>query len=277
MSAPLTDRQALDRHRRRAARADGDFFLHARIRDEIEERLLAVNKSFSDPLIVTPFPGLWTRPGARIIADSPVLDVSEGQHDLAIHALALHWADDPVGQLIQLRRALRPDGLCIAAMFGGQTLQELRRVMAETETALRGGLSPRIAPMGEIRDLGALLQRAGFALPVADAETLTVTYRDLRHLVQDLRGMGEGNALLSRDRRPLSRAMLTHAEELYRAHFPGPNGGLAATFEMVFLTGWAPDDSQQKPLRPGSAAQRLADALGTEEREAGDPVQPDRN
>lgn len=277
-SAPLTDRKALDSHRRRARRAQGqDVFLHTRVRDEIEERLAAVNKTFTAPAIVTPYPDLWegARPGARCIPDTELLDLAPGAHDLAIHALALHWADDPVGQLIQLRRALRADGLCLAALFAGQTLQELRRVLAEAETALRDGLSPRIAPMGEIRDLGALLQRAGFALPVADAETLTVTYRDLPHLLHDLRGMGETNALAARDRRPLSRAILARATALYAEHFPAPGGGITATFEIVFLTGWAPDHSQPKPLRPGSAAQRLADALGTEERNTGDPARPD--
>ena len=277
MTMELTDRTALSLHRRRALRgAAPDLFLHAQLRDEIEERLAGVNKSFTAPLIVTPYADLWSDfdPNARLIEDTPVLEAKEAAHDLVIHALALHWADDPVGQLIQCRRALQPDGLLLAGLFGGLTLQELRRVLAEAETEIRGGLSPRVAPMGEIRDLGGLLQRAGLALPVADSATLTVTYRDLPHLMRDLRSMGETNALAARDRRGLNKAVLARATDLYKHHFPAKDGGITATFEFVFLTGWAPDASQQKPLRPGSAAARLADALGTEEHAGGDKAMP---
>jgi len=180
--------------------------------------------------------------------------------------MALHWANDPVGQLIQCRRALRPDGLFIAVSFGGDTLQELRRALGEAEIAVTGGLSPRIAPLPELRDLGGLLQRAGFALPVADTVTLTVEYRDIWHLMRDLRAMGETNAMTARLRRPTRRAVFEEAQKLYAAHFAAPSGRLRASFELQILTGWAPDVSQPQPLRPGSAQKRLADALGTPEK-----------
>ena len=182
-----------------------------------------------------------------------------------IHALCLHWANDPVGQLVQCRRALRPDGLFLGVLFGGQTLAELRACLAESEVSVTGGLSPRVLPMAEIRDLGGLLQRAGFALPVADSATRTVTYADAGRLMTDLRAMGEANALEGRLRRPTRRGVFAQAAMRYAAGFPAPEGRIRATFEMIFLTGWAPDDSQPKPLRPGSAARRLADALGSAE------------
>ena len=206
-----------------------------------------------------------------------MLDLEEAAHDLVVHALALHWADDPVGQLIQARRALKPDGLFLGVCFGGQTLQELRRVLAETESRNRSGLSPRIAPMGEIRDLGALLQRAGLALPVADSLTVPVAYAGIRGLIRDLRAMGETNALAARDRRPLSRADLALAETIYAEHFTALDGRIAATFEFVFLTGWAPAPDQPQPLRPGSASHRLADALGTDELPGGESANPIRD
>lgn len=178
-----------------------------------------------------------------------------------IHALSLHWANDPLGQLIQCRRAMKPDGLFLAVMFGGQTLQELRASLAEAESLVTGGLSPRVLPMAEIRDLGALMQRAGFALPVADSVTQTVHYTDLPALMADLRAMGETSALAARPRHFTRRDILTKAEAIYRANFPAPDGRITATFEVIFLTGWAPHESQQQPLRPGSAKARLADAL----------------
>lgn len=260
MTPPLlTDREALLRQRQRAARAPA-LFLHEVVRDEVEDRLREVNRSFTSPAIVTGWPGAWQMPGARVVPDDEVLDLAPASHDLVIHALALHWANDPVGQLIQCARALRPDGLLIAALFGGRTLQELRLHLAGAEAAVTGGLSPRVLPMGDIRDLGALLQRAGLALPVADSFTQTVEYRDAWHLMRDLRAMGEGNALAARLRRPTRRAVMAEAAARYGQESSGP-GRITATFEIVFLTGWAPHDSQQKPLRPGSAAHSLAEAL----------------
>jgi len=275
MTPMFTDRKRLSRQRTRA-RALPALFLHEVARDEIKERLSEVNKSFTAPAIVTPFPEVWQSlfPAARIVEDAETLPLEPAAHDLVVHAMALHWADDPVGQLIQCRRALRPDGLMLAVVPGGRTLHELRSVLAEVETRVRGGLSPRVLPMADIRDLGALLQRAGLALPVTDAATVPVSYRSARALMRDLRAMGEGNALAARDRRPLNRAFFEAADRLYARRFPTKDGRVAATFEMIYLTGWAPDASQPAPLRPGSAARRLADALGVDEISTGDAAGP---
>ncbi len=267
----LTDRPALALHRARAGRrADhaSALFLHDLARSDIEERLNEVNRTFTAPAVVTGFPQIWAdfRADARIVPDDELLALEPQRHDLVIHAMGLHWANDPVGQLVQCRRALQPDGLCIAVLPGGATLRELRTSLAEAETAVTGGLSPRVLPMGEIRDLGGLMQRAGFALPVADSVTQTVHYRDLGRLFADLRSMGETSSLAARPRRFTSRKVLGAAETVYRNSFATAEGALQATFELVFLTGWAPHDSQQKPLRPGAARQRLADALGVPEK-----------
>lgn len=235
---------------------------------DVQERLAEVNRTFTRPAVVTPFPDVWRRalPAARTVPDDDALALEPGAHDLVLHALALHWANDPVGQMIQCRRALAPDGLFLGYLFGGQTLAGLRACLAEAETGATGGLSPRVLPMAEIRDAGGLLQRAGFALPVADALTLRVAYRDALHLMRDLRAMGEGNALAARLRRPTRRGVIARAARLYAETCGDGAGGVAATFEILCLTGWAPHDGQPKPLRPGSAARRLADALGTVER-----------
>lgn len=264
MSAPpkLTDPVALERNRARARRGATALFLHEEAVLEVQERLNQVNRRFTRPAVVTAWPEVWANilPEARIVADGERLDLLPEAHDLIIHAVALHWADDPIGQLIQCRRALLPDGLLIAVLPGGRTLQELRASLAEAESALCGGLSPRVLPMGEIRDLGGLLGRAGFALPVADAFALQASYRDLPHLAQDLRAMGEGNALAARTRR-YTRALFQEADRIYRDNYPADSDRISATFELIFLTGWAPHPDQQKPLRPGSAVARLADAL----------------
>ena len=267
--ASLTDRATLARQRRRAARAPA-LFLHDAAAEEIKERLTEVNRRFTAPAIVAPdgpAEALWRAavPGATVVNDAPVLDLEPGAHDLVVHAMSLHWADDPLGQIIQCRRALRPDGLFIAALFGGRSLHELREVLAQAESDLAGSLSPRVLPMADIRDAGALLQRAGLALPVADRVVTEIRYRSFLALAHDLRAMGEGNALASRHRAPMSRALVTHAEALYRQHHADDEGRLRATVETLFLTGWAPDESQPQPLRPGSATTRLAEALGTTE------------
>ena len=265
MTTPMTDTAALIRRRARAT-PDG-LFLHAAAADELQDRLDMVNKSFTAPAVVTGFPDYWAaqHPTAKVIKDTETLDLTPLSHDLVVHTMSLHWANDPVGQLIQCRRALRPDGLFIAISFGGDTLQELRRALGEAEISVSGGLSPRIAPLPELRDLGGLLHRAGFALPVADTATLNVEYRDIWHLMLDLRAMGETNVLTARLRRPTRRAVFQEAQNLYAQHFSAPSGRLNASFELQVLTGWSPDASQPKPLRPGSAQQRLADALGTPE------------
>ncbi|SFO95844.1 methyltransferase domain-containing protein [Tranquillimonas alkanivorans] len=268
----LTDRHALSAHRRRAARMDEPaWFLHDEAKLELQERLSEVNRTFTDAALVTGHPELWRDavPGARVVEDTDVLDLAPQSLDLLVHAMSLHWANDPVGQLVQALRALRPDGLFVGVMFGGQTLSELRTALAEAEARVTGGLSPRVAPMAEIRDLGGLLQRAGFALPVADSLKLPVRYRSALHLMHDLRAMGETNALAARDRRAPPRALFGACEAVYAENFTDGDRMLA-TFELVFLAGWAPDESQQKPLRPGSAQQRLADALGVEEKPAED-------
>lgn len=261
----LTDRIALTRQRRRAQRDGMVDLFHQIAADEIHDRLAEVNRTFTAPALVTGFPDIWGPrfPDARVVADDPVLDLEPGAHDLVIHALSLHWADDPVGQMVQCRRALREDGLFIGVLFGGQTLSEARAALAQAEAEITGGLSPRILPMGEIRDLGGLLARAGLALPVADLLPQRASYRDLFHLGRDLRAMGEGNAMAARLRRPTPRAVLARAADLLAAHSPDRDdpSRVAVAFDLVFLTGWAPSDSQPKPLRPGSATTSLADAL----------------
>ncbi len=242
--------------------------LHAAVADEIEERLAEVNREFTAPAVVTPFPEIWERrlKGALVIADDETLALEAGSHDLVIHALCLHWSNDPLGQIIQSARALRPDGLFLGACFGGRTLWELRAALAEAEARLSGGLSPRVMPMGEIRDLGALLQRAELALPVADSVSFPATYRSLGEIARDLRAMGEGNALSARSRDfGRSRQLFDEASRIYRESFPAADGRISLTFEAIFLTGWAPAANQPQPLRPGSATRRLADALGTGE------------
>ena len=277
MSAPptLTDRTALAHHRRRARSSTTDaLFLHALAADVIEERLEEVNRTFRDVAVVTGHPDFWAGrfPNAIVVPDDDILELGTETHDLVLHAMSLHWANDPVGQLVQARRALRPDGLLICATFGGSTLYELRAALAEAEVALTGGLSPRVLPMGEIRDLGGLLQRSGLALPVADTLSQTVNYASALSLFRDLRAMGETNALAQRNRRTPPRALFPEAARVYEEAFGAEDGRVRATFELVFLTGWAPSETQQKPLRPGSAQARLADALGTSERPAGDNV-----
>jgi len=264
--AKLTDRSALFRQRTRALRAP-EFFLHALAAEEIEDRLQMVNKSFTLPALVTGFPDFWQEkyPDAVVVSDDETLALRPGAHDLVIHALCLHWADDPVGQLVQARRALCPDGLMLAVLFGGTSLQELRAALAQAEADATGGLSPRVLPMGDIRDLGALLQRAGFALPVADRLPLDLRYDDALALMRELRAMGETNAMEARPRGAFRRDVLARACDIYARDFAHPEGGIRTSAEMVFLTGWAPDPGQPKPLRPGSGTTRLADALGTRE------------
>lgn len=269
----LTDAKALALHRARAG-GEGAWFLHEDAIDEIHERLIDVNRTFTKPAIVTGTPDIWRAafPEAVIVPDAEVLDLREGAHDLVIHGMCLHWANDPVGQLVQCRRALQPDGLLLSVSLGGQTLSELRIAMAQAETAVMGGLSPRVAPMGDVRDMGGLIGRAGLALPVADVLSRTVSYRDILHLIHDLRAMGETNALHARDKRPVPRGLFAQAAHIYSETFPEPQGRIRATFDLVFLTGWAPSAEQPKPLRPGSATARLADALGTVEfNEGGKP------
>jgi len=205
------------------------------------------------------------RDGARVAACEERLPFATGALDLVVSSLALHWTNDVVGALIQIRRALKPDGLFIGAFLGGATLTELRQSLMAAETELLGGAGSRVSPFADAYDAAGLLQRAGFALPVADVDRVTVRYRHPMSLMADLRAMGETNALAERHPRKLTRALLMRTCEIYQDRFGEPDGKVPATFEILTLTGWAPHESQQKPLRPGSAKMRLADALGAEE------------
>ena len=246
-------------------------FIHEEAALIIKERLEEVNKDFRSVSLVTGFPHYWSSqfPEAQIRPDDDLLGF-EGEFDLMIHALCAHSSNDPVGQFIQMRRALKPDGLMIAVMFGGQTLHELRAAFARAEVDIRNGLTPRVMPMGEIRDLGGLITRAGFALPVADAVEIGVTYPSPLKLLEDLRAMGETNCLSGQERGFMRRDLLFRMCEVYTDTYSEPDGRIRATFELVFLTGWAPSEAQPKPLRPGTAQARLADALGTVENPAGE-------
>ena len=205
------------------------------------------------------------RTGPRLVADEERLPFAFGSLDLVISTLSLHWTNDVVGALIQIRRALKPDGLFIGSMLGGATLTELRQSMLAAEAELTGGAGPRVSPFADAYDAAGLLQRSGFALPVADVDRVTVRYAHPLKLLADLRAMGETSVLAERHPRQLTRQVLARAFELYIEKFAEPDGRVPATFEILTLTGWAPDPSQQKPLKPGSAKMRLADALGVVE------------
>ena len=262
--------------RREGFKAD---FLLIRAAGELSERLAAILREFRNIAdIGTPDAGFGRaaqqdRPGATLdavpfaaLASAGGLALPAAGFDLALSGLVLHQVNDLPGALAQIRRLLRPDGLFMACLPAGRTLQELRECLAEAEMQVLGGISPRVAPFADIRDLGALLQRAGFALPVTDSELLTLRYDNLFALMADLRAMGATNALTDRLRRPTPRALFLRAAELYAERFSDSDGRIRATIELVWLAGWAPHDSQQKPLRPGSAKMRLAEALGVPER-----------
>jgi SAM-dependent methyltransferase len=203
--------------------------------------------------------------GPRLVLDEERLPFAAGSLDMAVSLLSLHWTNDLVGALIQIRRALKPDGLFLGAFLGGVTLTELRQSLTEAEAEIAGGAGPRVSPFADALDAAGLLQRAGYALPVADIDRVTVRYDHPLKLMADLRAMGETNVLIDRPRRKLTRAVLARAFEIYAERFGDADGRLPATFEIVSLIGWAPHESQPKPLRPGSAKMRLADALGVVE------------
>jgi SAM-dependent methyltransferase len=206
----------------------------------------------------------------KVVSDEEALPFKDASLDLVVSALALHFVNDLPGTLIQIRRALKPDGLLLAALIGGDTLHELRQAFAAAEAELEDGISPHVAPFADVREMGMLLQRAGFALPVADVEQLTVRYGSPFALMHDLRRMGATNVLNERRRTPLRRASLMRMAQIYAERFADADGKVRATFEIVWLSGWAPHGSQQQPRAPGSAERRLADALGTREMPAGD-------
>jgi SAM-dependent methyltransferase len=210
------------------------------------------------------------RSGPAVAAEEEALPFRNGSLDLVVSALALQLVNDLPGALIQIRRALKPNGLFLAALLGGDTLTELRQAFATAEEETTGGISPRVAPFVDVRALGSLLQRAGFALPVTDLDRVTVRYDSPFSLMRDLRRMGGTNPLRSRRRLPLRRATLMRAADSYARTFSDEDGRIRATFDIVWLSGWAPDESQQKPLKPGAAVTRLADALKTHEISAGE-------
>lgn len=272
----------LARRARRGLPRPGADFLHAAAAESAADRLALVPRSFRRAALVWPGAPVWEARLREIPAieslevvppdSDEIVRLDPESVDLAVLGGTLHWANDPVGALIQLRRALVPDGLMLAFGAGGETLHELRAALAEAEIAEEGGLSPRVSPMAELRAAGALLQRAGFALPVADAERQEVHYADALALMRDLRAMGEANALRDRRRAPLRRATLARAAAIYAKRFPAPGGRVRATFETLVLTGWSPGPDQPRAKRPGSATARLADALGTVEHPAGEPA-----
>ena len=202
------------------------------------------------------------RPGPRVVADEERPPFAPASLDLVVSLLSLHWTNDLPGALVQIRRALKPDGLFLGAFLGGRTLHELRWALISAEAELSDGAGPRVSPFADAVDAAGLLQRAGFALPVSDVDRVTVRYAHPLRLMADLRAMGETNVLRDRPRRPLTRAVLSRAFELYRERFAEADGRVPATFEIIGAAGWAPHASQQQPLRPGSAKARLADAVG---------------
>jgi SAM-dependent methyltransferase len=266
---PLFDFSAAVRARKRAGRLAGDRFLDRAAAEGLADRLAAVTRMFTRGLWIgdavapeiAPFAQNWT------CAD---FDAGEtlaggGDFDLAVSLFSLQWINDLPGALVQVRRALKPDSLFVGALLGGGTLMELREAFARAESDTRGGVSPRVSPFADVRDLGGLLQRAGFALPVSDVERLVVRYGDFSGLARDLRAHGFTNVMGERSRRPLRRDTLAALLAYYAAHH-AQSGKLLARFETLYLTGWAPHESQQQPLKPGSATSRLAEALGTDEK-----------
>lgn len=294
MSHPvLFDRALLAERRRRAAAGPqaGADFLMCRVAEDIEDRLAAVMRGFSTAAVIGDPTGLaaaalrrsgkvdrvlaaapaGSAPGTGdLVADEEALPFRPGSLDLLVAPLSLHWVNDLPGALVQIRRALAPDGLLLAALLGGDTLTELRQALIAAEIEVAGGAGPRVAPFLDVRDMGALLQRAGLALPVTDVDRFTVRYGGLFALLADLRAMGATGILAERPRRPPSRRLFFRAAEIYAERFADPDGRIRATFEVVSASGWAPHESQQKPARPGSARMSLAEALGTREIAAGE-------
>jgi SAM-dependent methyltransferase len=292
----IFDRALIRKRRRRASALGAATFLLDRAADDLTDRLRTVLRRFDLAVdLDTPTDAVrkaLARVGSVgttvivhttdehqqptianekvVVADEEALPFRDASLDLFVSALTLQFVNDLPGTLIQIRRALKPDGLFMAALIGGETLTELRQAFAAAESEIEGGASPRVAPFADLRELGALLQRAGFALPVTDVDRVCVRYESAFALMHDLRRMAATNALVERRRTPLRRATVLRMAEIYAERFADADGRLRATFEIVWLSGWAPHPSQQQPLRPGSAHARLADALGTREISAGD-------
>jgi SAM-dependent methyltransferase len=262
----LFDRALLARRLARAKKLGPATFLLDRVCEDMAERLAAVNRSFAEVVdIWTPGAGL-SLPGLKV----GHLDISSGDErlplapaslDLAVSALAFQFVNDLPGVLAQIRRALKSDGLLLAALIGGDSLSELRQSFAAAEAEIEGGLSPRVAPFADLRDIGGLLQRAGLALPVTDVDRVVVRYDNAFVLMNDLRRMGATNILLERRHAPTRRATMLRMAEIYTQRFSDPDGRIRATFDIVWLSAWAPHESQPKPLRPGSATASLEQAV----------------
>ena len=285
----LFDRALLAQRRRRACALGPVTFLIDRVAQDMTERLSAVRRTFDVVLdfgtpadavrrailaagavdrVIAAVPTVATRAGERasiVVADEERLPFLDATLDLVVSGLALQFINDLPGALVQIRRALKPDGLFLAALIGGDTLTELRQAFAAAEAEVEGGVSPRVAPLADVRTMGALLQRAGFALPVTDVDRVVVRYDSPLRLMHDLRRMGATNVLIERRRGGLRRQTLKRLVEVYAERFADPGGRLRASFDIIWVSGWAPHESQQQPLRPGSARTRLADALGTRE------------
>ncbi len=283
----IFDRALLRRRRARVAGLvpGGDFLLR-RVAEDFALRLAAIERHFPRALDLgchhgvvgealrrtgkvgevigaeSCLPLLRLAEGKRVACDEEALPFAPASFSLVVSALALHFVNDLPGTLAQIRRTLVPDGLFLGALLGGRTLQELRAAFLEAEAGLEGGASPRVAPFADMRDLGALLQRAGFAMPVSDTDVVTVTYPSPLALMRELRAVGASNVLRERSRSPLKRTTLARAIAIYEERFGGEGGRVPATFEIVTLTGWAPHRDQPRPLRPGSAEVSLADVLG---------------
>ncbi len=293
----IFDRRLHARRRARAAPGYGAYaFLKQAAAKDIALRLSAINRTFARVLDLGSHDGVLARTlradaGASsrigdifttdlapaylsgplgVACDEEALPFADASFDLVVSALTLHWVNDLPGALIQIRRALKPDGLFIGVVLGGRTLTELRQSLLAAEADLRGGAANRISPFLDVIDGAGLLQRAGFAMPVGDGDALTVRYGDLLHLLADLRGMGETAAFAQRDAPPLTRSILLRAADIYRQRFSDADGRVRATFDLVAMSGWAPSPDQPQAKRPGSATVRLADALGVKEIPAGD-------
>jgi SAM-dependent methyltransferase len=291
LSAPhiIFNRELLRARERRAAQKGAERFLLERASEELAERLGTITRKFSRAVLIE-------TPGAealkkKLLASGQIeaaeitsiedaaetVRVAPASCDLAISLLSMQWLNDLPGVLAQIKRILKPDGLLLAAMIAGDTLSELRDALASAESEIEGGISPRISPFVEVRTLGGLLQRAGLALPVTDVDRMTARYADMFELMRDLRRMGATNALVERSRKPLRRATLLRAGEIYRQCYADADGRIRATFEILWLSGWAPHESQQQPLKPGSAKARLADALRAVEIPAGEKAGQKKN
>lgn len=280
----LFDHSLIDTNRRRALSAGPADFLLDVVARELAERLSVIDRRFERAVELHGHTGATARaiagtgkidilervesdegfaaPGeALTVSPLETVPLSPQSVNLLVSPLSLHLTNDTPGVFVQIRRALKPDGLFLAAIPGSGTLQELREVLLAAESELTGGASPRVIPFPDVRDVGALLQRGGFALPVTDKETYTVRYDSIFPLMKDLRAMGMANPLTGRSRRPLTRGILLRAAEIYAARFSDPDGRIRASFSIIYVSGWAPHESQQKPLKPGSATMRLADAL----------------